>query len=48
MNELGAFKNQIAAQSGKKISDAAAGLLTEYANNIIAKLLAQLPPGEGC
>ncbi len=48
VNELGALKNQIAAQRGKKISDAAAALLTEYANNIIAKLLAQLPVGEGC
>ena len=43
-----AFQNQIAAQRGKKISEKAADLLISYGNNIIAKLLAQLPKGEGC
>jgi len=46
--QLEAFKNQIEGQRGKKISDEAATLLTNYANNIIAQLLAQLPPGESC
>ena len=48
VNELEAFKNQVNAQRGKKISDPAADLLTQYANNVIVKLLGKLLPGEVC
>jgi hypothetical protein len=48
VNELRAFKNQIEAQRGKKVSDEAANLLMEYAQNIIASHLKMLPPGESC
>ena len=48
VHEVEALQNQIVAQRGKKISEKAADLLISYGNNIIAKLLAQLPKGEGC
>ena len=48
VNELEAFKNQIAAQRGKKVSEQAAVLLLAYANNVISSLEGQLPEGETC
>ena len=48
VNQLEAFKNQIEAQRTKKISDAAADLLIQFADNVIANLLEQLPTGEIC
>lgn len=48
VNILGAFKSQIEAQRGKKMSSEAADLLTDYAINIISKLVSQLPEGEIC
>jgi hypothetical protein len=48
VNQLEAFRNQIEAQRGEKLSDEAADLLTEYADNVTANLVGQLPPGEGC
>ena len=48
INQLEAFKNQINAQSGNKISDEAADLLIAYADNLITQLLIELPPGESC
>ena len=48
VNQLEAFKNQVAAQLGKKISAPAANLVTEYANNLIVLLEAQLPAGQPC
>jgi hypothetical protein len=46
--QLEAFKNQLAAQRGHKISEDAADLLIAYADNLITKLLSALPAGEGC
>jgi hypothetical protein len=48
VNQLQAFKNEVNAQRGKKISNEAANLVIAYANNVIAGLLSQLPPGESC
>jgi hypothetical protein len=48
VNQLGAFKSQIEAQRGKKISDEAATLLINYTGNVIAGLLGQLSPGDSC
>jgi hypothetical protein len=48
VNQIEAFKNQIEAQRGKKISDDAADLLLQYADNLIAQLLEDLAPGETC
>jgi hypothetical protein len=49
VNQLEAFKNQVEAQKGKeKISGDAAALLIGYADNVIANLLSNLPPGESC
>ena len=48
VNQVEAFKNQVEAQSGKKISDEAADMIIEYANNVIEDLLSQLPPGDTC
>lgn len=48
INQLEAFKNQIEAQRGKKISDEAADLLIAYADNSITQLLSQLSEGESC
>lgn len=42
------FKNQVEAHRNNKISNDAANLLIEYADNVIAGLLSQLPPGESC
>jgi hypothetical protein len=48
VNQLGAFKNQVNAQIGKKISEEAAENIIGYTNGVIAYLLSQLPVGEGC
>ena len=48
VNQLEALKNQINAQRDKKISDEAADLLIDYADNLIAQLLSQLEPGDTC
>ena len=48
VRQLEAFMSQVDAQRGKKISDEAADLLIAYADNVIADLLSQLPPGETC
>jgi hypothetical protein len=54
VNQLEAFRNQVDAQTetetemDKKISKEAAAMIIEYANNVIAGLLSQLPPGETC
>jgi hypothetical protein len=42
-NEMGAFVNQVQAQQGKKISDAAATALIAKADEITAGLLAVVP-----
>lgn len=47
-NQLKAFKHEVNAQRGKKISDEAADLVVEYADNLIETLWAKLPPGETC
>jgi len=46
--ELNAFKQQVAAQLGKKISIEAAALVTAYADSVIAHLESELPAGETC
>ena len=48
INQLEAFKNQVSAQRGNKISDMAADLMNSYTDNIIYQLLNQLPEGGGC
>ena len=48
INVLGAFKNEINAQTGKKISEDAATLLINYADNLIAQLEDDLAAGESC
>ena len=48
VNQLEAFKNQIEAQRGHKISGVAADLLIDYADNLITQFLTELPEGEGC
>lgn len=48
VNQLGALKNQVNAQRGKKISDEAANRIITYTNSVIAHLLSQLPPGMSC
>ena len=48
INELDAFKNQVAAQTGKKISPDAASLVIEYADSVILYLQNQLPSGDTC
>jgi len=48
INELEAFKNQVAAQTGKKISADAAMLVSVYVDSVIAVQLAQLPVGSTC
>lgn len=48
VNQLGAFKNEVNAQRGTKISADAADMIIAYVNNVIAYLLSQLPTGESC
>jgi len=48
INQLESFKNQIEAQRGKKVSDAAADLLISYSNNLISRFEADLGVGESC
>jgi len=48
VNQLDALKNQIEAQRGKKMSDEAATLLVNYADNLIALQQNQLPAGDSC
>lgn len=48
INQLEAFKNQVAAQVGKRISAEAASLVTASADSVIAFLESQLPNGDTC
>ncbi len=48
INQLTAFKNQVNAQRGIKISDEVADDILAYADSVIGHLLSQLPPGESC
>ena len=48
VNQLDAFKNQVAAQTGKKISSEAASQVLEYADSVIFYLQSQLPSGVTC
>ena len=48
VNQLGAFINEIEAQTGKKLSEESATFLIEYTNNVITWLLESLPEGESC
>jgi hypothetical protein len=50
VNQLEAFQNQVEAQTGedKKISSEEGAMIIEYADNVIADLLSQLPQGESC
>jgi hypothetical protein len=48
VNELDAFKNQVDAQTGKKISAEAATVVKDYADSVALHLLSQLPTGETC
>ena len=48
INQLEAFKNQVAAQVGNKISPDAASVVTDYADSVIAFLESQLPNGDSC
>lgn len=49
VNQLEAFKSQVAAQTGKKISAEASGDVTAYADNVIAfVMLVAMPEGESC
>jgi hypothetical protein len=48
INQLGAFKNQVAAQTGNKISVEAAEMVTAYADNLIALFESEMPSGESC
>ena len=43
INVINAFKNEVTAQIGKKISQVAADLLLAYADSLIAWLTAQIP-----
>ena len=46
--QLDAFKNQINVQSGHKVSEEAAIMLIDYADNSIQQLLNSLPEGVDC
>ena len=48
VNQLEAFKNQISAKRGNGISEDAANLLVNYANNLIRLLMAGLPEVDNC
>jgi len=48
INQLEAFKNQVNAQRGHKISDSEADNIILYADSVIAWLLDQLLPGDTC
>ena len=48
VNVLGALKNQIEAQRGKKVSGAAADEVVIYTDSLIDYLESLLPPGESC
>lgn len=48
VNILEAFQNEVEAQRGKKIDDATATLLINYADNLIVQYLDFLPEGESC
>jgi hypothetical protein len=48
VNQIDAFKNQVAAQTGNKISAEAASQVIAYADGLIGILESQLPIGEGC
>ena len=48
INELEAFKSQVDAQTGKKISAEAANQVKDYTDSVALYLLDQLPVGESC
>jgi hypothetical protein len=48
INKVEALIREVNAQRGKKISDEAADDVIAYAESVIARLLATLPPGESC
>lgn len=48
INQLNAFKNEVNAQTGKKISDDAANQLIEYTDSLVSYLQSELPDGETC
>lgn len=48
VNELEAFRNQVYAQTGKKISADAAARVMAYAESVSGYLLSQLPTGDTC
>lgn len=48
INTLIAFKHQIEAQRGKKLSEEAADELIDYADTVILKLTSELPEGTSC
>lgn len=48
VDQLGAFKNQVAAQRGKKISVESAELVSAYADSLIAVLESKLVVGDSC
>jgi DNA-binding beta-propeller fold protein YncE len=48
VHKVEALIHEVNAQRGKKISDEAADDVIAYAESVIARLLAQLPPGESC
>ena len=48
INTLEAFKNQVLAQTGRKISPEAAELVIAYADSVVASLTASLPAGTTC
>jgi hypothetical protein len=48
VNGLESLINQVNAQRGNKISDAAANDVILYTQSVIESLLSQLPPGESC
>lgn len=48
INQLEAFKNQVAAQTNKKLSSAAATRVTKYANSVTTNQRSRLPAGTSC
>lgn len=48
VGQIGAFRNQIEGQRGKKVSEDAADILAQYADNLTTQFLSKLPEGESC
>lgn len=48
VNQLEAFKNEINAQRGRKVSDEAADEIVVYTDSLISYLLSKLPEGNSC